>query len=89
LLTTVLFVFPPEIPTTALNMNYCIVAFGVILLIAAMQWIFDGRKNFTGPKVDVNALVHGAIEGIAGDIMEVEQSGDSGSLSGKHEGLST
>lgn len=51
LLTTVLFLFPPAFPTTPDNMNYCIVAFGVILVIAVVQWIFDGRKNYTGPKV--------------------------------------
>ncbi|KAI1822927.1 amino acid/polyamine transporter I [Xylaria intraflava] len=49
--TTVLFLFPPETPTTPNNMNYCIVAFGVILIIAVLQWIFDGRKNYTGPQV--------------------------------------
>ena len=34
ILTTVLFVFPPETPVTSNNMNYAIAAFGVILLIA-------------------------------------------------------
>lgn len=51
LLTTVLFVFPPETPVTPSNMNYCIVAFGVILIISILQWVFDGRKNYTGPQV--------------------------------------
>ncbi|CAK7206124.1 hypothetical protein SEUCBS139899_008908 [Sporothrix eucalyptigena] len=51
LLTTVLFLFPPEMPVTPTNMNYCIVAFGVILIITVLQWIFDGRKNYTGPQV--------------------------------------
>ncbi|GJN86623.1 hypothetical protein PLIIFM63780_010204 [Purpureocillium lilacinum] len=62
ILTTVLFVFPPEIPVTPNNMNYCIVAFGVILLIAGLTWIFDGRKNYEGPKVDVQALMSGKVE---------------------------
>lgn len=70
-------------------MNYCIVAFGVILFIAGFQWIFDGRKNFTGPKVDVHALRHGTVEAVVGaEVVEAEkaeQSGDSGSLSGKQE----
>ncbi|KAK6948815.1 hypothetical protein Daesc_010586 [Daldinia eschscholtzii] len=56
ILTTVLFVFPPEIPVTSENMNYCIVAFGVILLISVVTWVFDGRKNYTGPHVDVEGL---------------------------------
>lgn len=62
ILTTVLFVFPPEIPVTPNNMNYCLVAFGVILLIAGLTWIFDGRKNYEGPKVDVQALMSGKVE---------------------------
>lgn len=55
-LTTVLFLFPPEIPVTGSNMNYCVAAFGIILIISTFQWIVDGRKNFTGPRVDVAVL---------------------------------
>ena len=51
LLTTVLFVFPPGLPVTGSSMNYCIVAFGIVLMISMIQWFVDGRKNFTGPKV--------------------------------------
>lgn len=51
-LTTVLFVFPPELPVTSSNMNYCIAAFGVILLISSVTWIFDGRKHYKGPLVE-------------------------------------
>ncbi|KAK0382815.1 hypothetical protein NLU13_9910 [Sarocladium strictum] len=51
ILTTVLFVFPPELPVTGNNMNYCIAAFGVILLIAGGTWIFDGRKHYKGPQI--------------------------------------
>ncbi|KAI1097387.1 amino acid transporter [Jackrogersella minutella] len=64
ILTTVLFVFPPELPVTSENMNYCIVAFGVILMIAVVTWIVDGRKNYTGPHVDVEGLEKGKIEGV-------------------------
>ena len=53
-LTTVLFVFPPVIPVTPNNMNYCIVAFGLILLISGTTWIVDGRKHYRGPKVDID-----------------------------------
>ncbi|KAI0477158.1 amino acid/polyamine transporter I [Xylariaceae sp. FL0804] len=65
-LTTVLFVFPPEVPVTSANMNYCVAAFGVILLIAGTTWIFDGRHNYTGPVVDVEGLIHGKVEGMEG-----------------------
>jgi amino acid transporter len=54
ILTTVLFVFPPELPVTATNMNYCIAAFGVILLIAVGTWIVDGRKHYKGPLIEIN-----------------------------------
>jgi len=64
ILITILFVFPPEIPVTASNMNYAIVAFGVILLIAGGTWILDGRKNYKGPVVDIQGKLHGAVEGI-------------------------
>lgn len=65
-LTTVLFVFPPVEQVTGDNMNYCIVAFGIILLIATGQWVFDGRKNYTGPNIDTEALIQGQVEGITG-----------------------
>ncbi|KAH8731569.1 amino acid/polyamine transporter I [Phaeosphaeriaceae sp. PMI808] len=55
--TTVLFLFPPAIPVTASNMNYCVVAFGIILFISTFQWYVDGRKNFTGPRTDMGLEV--------------------------------
>ncbi|KAI2627665.1 amino acid transporter [Hypoxylon sp. NC1633] len=64
ILTTVLFVFPPELPVTSENMNYCIVAFGVILLIALITWLSDGRKNYKGPHVEVEGLEKGKGEGV-------------------------
>ena len=62
ILTTVLFLFPPELPVTGSNMNYCIAAFGVVLIISVLQWIFDGRKNYTGPKVDDRVLEAEAVQ---------------------------
>lgn len=66
ILTTVLFVFPPELPVTPANMNYAIVAFGVILLISGGTWIIDGRKNYKGPVVDIPGMFHGPIDGLEG-----------------------
>lgn len=61
LLTTVLFVFPPALPVTGSTMNYCIVVFTIVLGISTWQWFFDGRKNYAGPKVDVDvAMLVGA-----------------------------
>lgn len=64
LLTTVLFVFPPELPVTGNNMNYCIAAFAIVLIISTIQWIVDGRKNYHGPQIDVDAMLQGEVEGI-------------------------
>ncbi|KAJ5999620.1 hypothetical protein N7481_000029 [Penicillium waksmanii] len=54
-LTTILFLFPPGLPVTGSNMNYCVVAFGIILSISTTQWFVDGRKNYSGPRVEVIA----------------------------------
>ncbi|KAH9869870.1 hypothetical protein J1614_006790 [Plenodomus biglobosus] len=63
IITTVLFLFPPALPVTPSNMNYCVVAFGIILFISTLQWLVDGRKNFTGPRNDE------VIEGMESDII--------------------
>lgn len=73
-LTTVLFMFPPELPVTGSSMSkypvtaykllqklilyidYCVAAFGIIVIVSTIQWIVDGRKNFTGPRVDTEVL---------------------------------
>lgn len=62
ILTTVLFVFPPELPVTGSNMNYCIVAFAIVLLISVIQWFVDGRKNYHGPKVELDDQVLTAVD---------------------------
>lgn len=45
-------------------MNYAIVAFGIVLIIAVVQWLVDGRKNYEGPIMD-EAMGRGVVEGIA------------------------
>ncbi|KAJ5864528.1 Amino acid/polyamine transporter I [Penicillium soppii] len=52
-LTTILFLFPPSIPATGSSMNYCVAAFGIVFIISTIQWIVDGRKNFVGPRIEV------------------------------------
>lgn len=49
-------------------MNYCIAAFAIILIIASLTWIFDGRKNYKGPQLDVDAMLNGEVEGIDGAV---------------------
>ncbi|KAK5204609.1 hypothetical protein LTR41_009781 [Exophiala xenobiotica] len=65
ILTTVLFMFPPVLPVTGNNMNYCIAAFAIVLIVSVIQWFVDGRKNYTGPQIDVDALKSGEVVGMA------------------------
>ena len=53
IVTTILFLFPPELPVDASNMNYCIVAFFIVLCISVVQWFVDGAKNYKGPQVEL------------------------------------
>jgi choline transport protein len=80
IVTTVLFLFPPELPVTTTNMSmytlstiiehllifldYCVVAFGIILFISTFQWFIDGRKNFTGPRNDMGMEVLEAMKSV-------------------------
>ncbi len=52
LVTTVLFVFPPVLPVTGSNMNYCVVVFAIVVAVSLGQWWVDGRKNYRGPRVE-------------------------------------
>ena len=75
IVTTVLFLFPPAIPVDGSSMNYCIVAFAIVIIISVIQWVFDGRKNYTGPRAEVSEEVlvaqgshpHGSYEGSQAD----------------------
>jgi choline transport protein len=57
IVTTVLFLFPPALPVDGTSMNYCIAAFAVIILISAIQWVVDGRKNFAGPRITIDGEI--------------------------------
>jgi choline transport protein len=45
-------------------MNYCIVAFAIVIIIATIQWFIDGRKNFHGPQIDLDLLKDGGVVAI-------------------------
>lgn len=63
-MTTVLFNFPPVLPVTGNNMNYCVAVLAVIAIISAATWFIDGRKNYHGPKLDAEILKAAEIAGI-------------------------
>jgi amino acid transporter len=75
IVTTVLFVFPPALPVTGSNMNYCIVAFAIVFIISIVQWFVDGRKNYTGPKVDFDENVLVATQ--TPEFMQTQEVGES------------
>lgn len=45
----------PFVLTMIIIIDYCVVAFGIILSISTIQWFVDGRKNYSGPRVEVIA----------------------------------
>ncbi|KAK5459688.1 hypothetical protein LTS15_003817 [Exophiala xenobiotica] len=71
------FNFPQVGPVTGDNMNYCSAAFGIIGLISVVTWIFDGKKNFTGPQTGVMSAVEAEDRGLplgAGVVAEKDSS---------------
>ena len=34
-------------------LDYCIVAFFIVIVISVIQWFIDGRKNYKGPVVEL------------------------------------
>lgn len=42
--------------------DYCIVAFAIIIIISTIQWFVDGRQNFTGPRTDMGLEVLEAVK---------------------------
>ena len=70
IVTTVLFIFPPDLPVTGSNMNYCIVAFAIVVIISVFQCVIDGRRNYTGPRVDIDENVLVAPETRDADVLD-------------------
>lgn len=75
IVTTVLFLFPPELPVTGSNMNYCIVAFAIVIIISTFQWFVDGRMNFKGPRIDQGLVNDGRVDPAIGDVGDVKDDG--------------
>ena len=79
-----LFVFPPELPVTGNNMNYCIAAFAIIVIISTIQWFVDGRKNYSGPRIDAEAMKNADVMGMAVDSNEAKPLGEQEADKEKH-----
>jgi choline transport protein len=57
-------------------MNYCIVAFAIVIIISISQWYVDGKKNYTGPKLDIDAMKNGEVIGLAPEPSSGDTAGD-------------
>ena len=44
------FLFPPDLPTSGSTANYAAAVVAFVVLLAGLSWIFDGRKNYSGPR---------------------------------------
>lgn len=38
------------------TLDYCVAVFGIVMVVSIFQWFVDGRKNFTGPRMDVDII---------------------------------
>jgi choline transport protein len=56
IVTSIFFLFPPELPATGSTVNYAAAVVAFVILLAALSWIFDGRKKYSGPRDLVHAL---------------------------------
>lgn len=48
--------FPATIPTDAENMNWSAVMFGGVFIIACLDYVVRGRKQYIEPKLHVNKM---------------------------------
>ncbi|KAL4790584.1 amino acid/polyamine transporter I [Aspergillus venezuelensis] len=51
--TSIFMVFPPYQPVTAENMNYSSLIFGAVLIFSGVYWVYKGRKQYSGPNIDI------------------------------------
>ena len=38
--------------------------FAIIVIISIVQWFVDGKKNFTGPRINIENLQNGEVVGV-------------------------
>ena len=64
-------------------MNYISAAIGVIGAIAGITWIVDGRKRFTGPRVEIGREESGGREVGMSEAVEAVEKVVGGGMDGK------
>jgi len=51
--TSILFLFPPVDHPDASQMNYCVVAFAILMVLCFGWWVVSAHKTFKGPPIEV------------------------------------
>lgn len=59
---------PSPIIPELIKLDYCVVAFAIILIISVIQWFVDGRKNFTGPRTDIDLSAFLGADNSSGEV---------------------
>lgn len=36
--------------------DYCVAAFAIVFIISTITWFVDGRKNYVGPRIEMEVL---------------------------------
>lgn len=62
-----------EIIANLTTSDYCVAAFGIVFVISTIQWFVDGRKNFVGPRIEVEIFTGEAAPQAERPIPFVEQ----------------
>jgi choline transport protein len=70
LVVTVLVLLPLQREVSGTTMNYCVAAFGITMIVSALQWIFDGRKTYQGPRVTLEVIDQEIVTGTADFVIE-------------------
>ena len=48
--------WPPETPADAVNMNYCVLVTGVVVIFGVFWYFVGGRKDYKGPVIDASSV---------------------------------
>ena len=74
-------------------LDYCIVAFFIVIVISVVQWFVDGRKNYKGPQIEIvgedatgDAYQNGHANKISDESIAEADGNETGRLNGQADG---
>jgi len=77
---TIIFFMPTALPVTPATMNWAVVYFIGILAVSTIYWYLRGRKFYTGPLIDAEALASVSPESSRGEDSQAHGEKDVGVL---------